>query len=55
MFGSDWPVCLLAGSYERVLDAAESLLAELSESDRNCIFSKNATEFYRIEQQAQAA
>ena len=55
MFGSDWPVCLLAASYERVLDTAESLLAELSESDRNCIFSRNATEFYRIEQQAQAA
>lgn len=51
MFGSDWPVCLLAASYERVLDAFQSLLAELSDEDRNCVFGKNATDFYRIQQQ----
>src|SRR2546428_4786238 len=52
MFGSDWPVCLLAASYDRVLEAFQSLLAELSDGDRERIFSKNATEFYRIQQQA---
>jgi hypothetical protein len=31
MFGSDWPVCLLAGSYEQVLEAAQTMLAGLSE------------------------
>jgi len=55
MFGSDWPVCLLAASYDRVLDAFQSLLAELSDEDRNCIFAKNATVFYRLKEQAQAA
>jgi len=55
MFGSDWPVCLLAASYDRVLEAFQSLLAELSDEDRNCVFAKNATAFYRIQQQAQAA
>jgi len=52
MFGSDWPVCLLAASYDRVLEAFQLLLAELSDKDRERIFSKNATEFYRIQQQA---
>ncbi len=52
MFGSDWPVCLLAASYDRVLEAFQLLLAELSDEDRERIFSKNATEFYRIQQQA---
>ena len=52
MFGSDWPVCLLAASYDRVLEAFQLLLAELSDEDRECIFSKNATEFYRIQRQA---
>src|SRR5437870_8618130 len=55
MFGSDWPVCLLAASYDRVLDALRSLLAELSDEDRSCIFSKNASEFYRLQAQANAA
>jgi L-fuconolactonase len=52
MFGSDWPVCRLAASYDRVLEAFQSLLAELNDEDRERIFSKNATEFYRIRQQA---
>src|SRR5690242_13983298 len=55
MFGSDWPVCLLAASYDRVLDAFQSLLAELSDENRDRIFSKNAAEFYRLKEQARAA
>ena len=48
MFGSDWPVCLLASSYPKVLESFQSLLADLAEEDRNRIFSENATEFYRL-------
>jgi L-fuconolactonase len=55
MFGSDWPVCLLAGSYDRVLGAAQSLLAELSEEDQNRIFGDNAIDVYWIEEEAVAA
>jgi L-fuconolactonase len=51
MFGSDWPVCLLAASYERVLEAFQALLSELSSEERNDIFAANAARFYRIEQQ----
>lgn len=49
MFGSDWPVCLLAGTYDRVLEAAQSVLATLSEEDRRKIFAANAIDFYRID------
>jgi L-fuconolactonase len=55
MFGSDWPVCLLAATYDQVLDSTESLLAELRDDERNEIFSENAIEFYRLHEQALAA
>ena len=48
MFGSDYPVCLLAASYDRVLDSFQELLKDLSEANREKIFSKNATKFYRL-------
>jgi len=55
MFGSDWPVCLLAASYDQVLESFEILLADVDETNRSRIFSENAVEFYRIEEQAVAA
>jgi L-fuconolactonase len=54
MFGSDWPVCLLAASYARVLESFQSLLAGLSEADRSRIFSENATDFYKLEAEARS-
>ena len=48
MFGSDWPVCLLAASYDQVLESFEVLLAGLDEIDRQRVFSESAIEFYRI-------
>ena len=55
MFGSDWPVCLLAASYEQVLEVFQTLLADLTSEERDAIFSKNAAQFYRIEDAALAA
>ena len=49
MFGSDWPVCLLAASYDQVLESFEMLLAGLDEKGKRQIFSESAIEFYRIE------
>jgi L-fuconolactonase len=49
MFGSDWPVCLLAASYDQVLESFEILLGDLDEKDRRRVFSESAIEFYRIE------
>ena len=48
MFGSDYPVCLLAASYDRVLDAFQEILEPLSDADREKIFSNNAAKFYRL-------
>lgn len=55
MFGSDWPVCLLAGSYFQVLESFQSLLADLAEEDRHRIFGENATEFYKLGGEVEAA
>ncbi|MGH9969032.1 MAG: amidohydrolase family protein [Pyrinomonadaceae bacterium] len=55
MFGSDWPVCLLAASYDQVLKSFQSLLAGVGEEDRNRIFAGNATEFYRLRGAGQSA
>ena len=55
MFGSDWPVCLLAATYGRVLEAFQNLLAHLNEDERRRMFSDNSIEFYRLEAEAIAA
>ena len=49
MFGSDWPVCLLAGSYDQVLETYQMLVDELTQADRDGIFSGNAASFYRVQ------
>ena len=48
MFGSDWPVCLLAGSYRQVFEATQECLAGYSETVCEKIFSETARNFYRI-------
>ena len=48
MFGSDYPVCLLAAPYDIVLESFQELLKGLGDSDRDKIFSKNAARFYRL-------
>ena len=48
MYGSDWPVCELAASYEQVYAAMDDLLGGLSESERGCIFGGTAARFYGI-------
>ena len=48
MFGSDWPVCLLAGSYEQVLNALELNLGGLPAGELAEIFSGTAARFYRL-------
>jgi L-fuconolactonase len=48
MFGSDWPVCLLAASYPRVIEALTEALGELSPAEREAIWSATATKTYRL-------
>jgi len=48
MYGSDWPVCLLAAPYAAVHGALNELLAALSASDRAKIFGGTAEKFYGL-------
>jgi len=49
MFGSDWPVCELAGSYEQVHATLADTLGPLSDSENGEIFGGTARRFYRLE------
>lgn len=48
MFGSDWPVCLLAAGYGEVVAAVEALLGGLSPTEREHIWSGTARRVYRL-------
>lgn len=48
MYGSDWPVCELAASYEQVYDAMRKNIAELTSTEQEQILGKTAARFYGI-------
>ena len=48
MFGSDWPVCLLAGSYEQVHGLAADYFNQFSDEAQRKLFGGNAARFYRL-------
>jgi L-fuconolactonase len=48
MYGSDWPVCLVAASYDQVLGIVKSYFSEFSQQEQDLIFGKNAVEFYNL-------
>ncbi|MFJ5987328.1 amidohydrolase family protein [Lentzea sp. NPDC092896] len=48
MFGSDWPVCLLAATYDEWLGAARELTAELSPGEQASIFEGTARRVYAL-------
>jgi L-fuconolactonase len=48
MFGSDWPVCLLAASYRQVFDLVQNYTQDFSAASRHALFTENATEVYRL-------
>lgn len=49
LFGSDWPVCTLAASYEQVHTALTELTTALSPDERGLVFGGTATSVYRLE------
>ncbi len=49
MFGSDWPVCTLAGTYEQVIGAARQVLNSLRPHEREAVFGGVARDFYRLD------
>ena len=48
MFGSDWPVCLLAGSYEHVVKIIDLFIEDLNPKEKNNIMGGNACNFYNL-------
>jgi L-fuconolactonase len=48
LWGSDWPVCELAGSYGRVRELADKLTEGLSADERAAVFGGTATRVYGL-------
>lgn len=48
MFGSDWPVCLVAGDYQRVKQILERYLEDFTPTEKDAIWGENATRFYSL-------
>lgn len=53
LFGSDWPVCLLAGSYDQVIQVLkEALGSRMGETEERKLFGDNAARFYKLNARA---
>lgn len=48
LFGSDWPVCLVAASYDRMLAIVKDYFASFSDEDQEQFFGLNAIRFYNL-------
>jgi L-fuconolactonase len=48
LFGSDWPVCNLAGGYDSWRRGVDALLTGISSADRTKFFVGNAVRIYRL-------
>ena len=48
MFGSDWPVCLLAASYGRTLGLVRDYFSSFTKTEQDKFFGENAIRFYNI-------
>lgn len=49
MYGSDWPVCLVAGTYTQVKELTTNFISSLSTAEQAAIMGLNAVEFYGLE------
>lgn len=48
MFGSDWPVCLVAGNYSKVKNLVTDFISKLSPNEQAQIMGTNAINFYNL-------
>lgn len=48
MYGSDWPVCQLATTYEEQFSIVKDYFSSFSEEEQDKFFGKNAIKFYKI-------
>ena len=50
MFGSDWPVCLLAATYDRVLSLVRDAISEYTGDEQARILGKTAEEVFHLDE-----
>ncbi|APZ45539.1 amidohydrolase [Polaribacter reichenbachii] len=48
MYGSDWPVCLVAGNYGQVKNIVTNFIADFSDDEKAKIMGENAIKFYNL-------
>lgn len=48
VFGGDWPVCLIGGTYRRWVEALRQVVADRSDAFRRKLFHDNAVKVYRL-------
>ena len=48
MYGSDWPVCLVAASYDQVIGIVRDHFAQFSKDEQAAFFGGNAIKFYNV-------
>lgn len=48
VFGSDWPVCLVAAQYQEVVGIVEDYFSAFSDDERAAFFGGNAISFYHL-------
>lgn len=49
MYGSDWPVCTLAASYEAQFSIVKDYFSSFSRTEQDNFFGGNASKFYKID------
>jgi len=49
MFGSDWPVCNVAGGYQQMLSIVKNYTSKLSVDEQAAFWGLNATRFYKLD------
>lgn len=48
VYGSDWPVCLVAASYEQQLGVVRRAIEKLSDTEKAKVLGENAVRFYHL-------
>ena len=48
MFGSDWPVCLLGGSFEEISGLVKEYVSSFTQNEQDKFFGDNAIKFYNL-------
>jgi L-fuconolactonase len=48
MYGSDWPVCVLAANYEQQFGIVKAYSSNFSTTEQDLFFGKNTIYFYHL-------